>query len=143
MLGARHVEVQLTQQGSVDRLNQVSINVLHATRSPNSVVAASWVTDDAGRTLMFQGRPTSWPEMKASKPIRTPHFKGHFHIAVSTREVFVGTFYVAGGFLEAHVCIAEGNTAAAKEALTKFLALPQTDPRMKAAASDMLEKLGG
>ncbi len=99
MLGARHVEVQLTQQGSVDRLNQVSINVLHATRSPNSVVAASWVTDDAGTTLMFQGRPTAWPEMRASKPIRTPHFKGHFHIAVSTREVFVGTFYVAAGFL--------------------------------------------
>ena len=29
--------------------------------------------------------------MRAS-PIRTPQFKGHFHIAVSTREVFVGTF---------------------------------------------------
>ena len=33
MLGARHVEVQLTQQERIDRLNQVSINVLHATRS--------------------------------------------------------------------------------------------------------------
>jgi diguanylate cyclase (GGDEF)-like protein len=37
--------------------------------------------------------------MTASKPIRTPEFKGRFHIAVSTREVFVGTFYVAVGFL--------------------------------------------
>jgi hypothetical protein len=39
--------------------------------------------------------------------------------------------------------VAEGNTAGAKDALTKFLALPQTDPRMKAAATDMLQKLGG
>jgi choline-sulfatase len=51
--------------------------------------------------------------------------------------------YAAGSFLEAHVCAAEGNTAGAKEALTKFLALPQADPRMKAAATDMLQKLGG
>jgi diguanylate cyclase (GGDEF)-like protein len=108
MLGARHVEVQLTHQGSLDRLNQVSINVLHATSNPNSVVVASWVTDSAGATLTFQGRTASWPEMLASKPIRTPEFKGHFHIAVSTREVFVGTFYVAAGFfilgLAAYYC---------------------------------------
>ena len=98
MLGARHVEVQLTQQGTLDRLNQVSINVLHATRTPNSVVVASWVTDDAGATLMFQGSAARGRRCDASKPIRTPQFKGHFHIAVSTREVFVGTLYVAGGF---------------------------------------------
>ena len=51
--------------------------------------------------------------------------------------------YAAGSFLEAHVCAAEGNTAGAKDALTKFLALPNLDPRMKAAATDMLAKLGG
>lgn len=51
--------------------------------------------------------------------------------------------YAALDFLEAHVCVAEGNTAGAKEALTKFLALPQADPRMKAAATNLLQKLGG
>jgi choline-sulfatase len=51
--------------------------------------------------------------------------------------------YPAAGFLEAHVCVAEGNAAGAKEALTKFLALTNTDPRMKSAATDMLQKLGG
>jgi tetratricopeptide (TPR) repeat protein len=51
--------------------------------------------------------------------------------------------YAAAEFLEAHLCMAEGNNAGAKDALTKFLALPQTDPRMKAAATDMLQKLGG
>ena len=63
------------------------------------MVVASWLTDSDGTMLMFQGATASWPEIKASKPIRTPQFKGHFHIAVSTREVFVGTFYVAVGFL--------------------------------------------
>jgi arylsulfatase A-like enzyme/Flp pilus assembly protein TadD len=51
--------------------------------------------------------------------------------------------YAAAEFLEAHLCMAEGNSAGAKDALTKFLAQPQTDPRMKAAATDMLQKLGG
>src|SRR5882672_3592722 len=37
-LGARHLEVQLDQGHAVDWLNRVSINVLHATRVPNSVV---------------------------------------------------------------------------------------------------------
>ncbi len=51
--------------------------------------------------------------------------------------------YAAGRFLEAHLCVAEGNESAAKSALTKFLALPRTEPRMKAAAQEMLGKLGG
>jgi arylsulfatase A-like enzyme/Tfp pilus assembly protein PilF len=51
--------------------------------------------------------------------------------------------YAPAGFLDAHICVAEGNSAGAKDALTKFLALPQADPRMKAAATDMLQKLGG
>lgn len=50
--------------------------------------------------------------------------------------------YAAGAFLEAHICVAEGNTSGAKKALTRFLALPNVDPRMKAAATDMLQKLG-
>jgi len=51
--------------------------------------------------------------------------------------------YPAGRFLEAHLCTAEGNTACAKAALTKYLALPNTDPRLRASAEDMLKKIGG
>ena len=51
--------------------------------------------------------------------------------------------YAAGRYLEAHLCVAENNTEGAKAALNKFLALPNADTRMKAAATDMLQKLGG
>jgi diguanylate cyclase (GGDEF)-like protein len=99
MLGARHVEVQLVQQPAADRLNQVSISVLHATHSPDSSIVASWVTAENGALLMFQGRLQGWPEIKAESPIRTTDFRGRFHIAVSTRDIFVGTFWVTAGFL--------------------------------------------
>jgi len=119
-LGARHIEVQLGQQNAVDRLKQVSISVLHATRSPDSAVVASWVTADDGTVLMFQGAPTTWPEIRATKPITTPDFKGNFHIAVSTRSLFVGTAYVAIGFfilgLAAYYCFRRLPLAALDEA---------------------------
>jgi len=51
--------------------------------------------------------------------------------------------YAAGRYLEAHLCMAEKDTPGAKAALTKFLALPSTDPRMKASAEEMLKKIGG
>jgi len=51
--------------------------------------------------------------------------------------------YAAARYLEAHLCMAEKDTTGAKAALTKFLALPKTDPRMKASAEDMLKKIGG
>jgi arylsulfatase A-like enzyme/Tfp pilus assembly protein PilF len=51
--------------------------------------------------------------------------------------------YSAARFLEAHLCVAEKNTEGAKAALNKFLALPNVNPQMKAAATDMLQKLGG
>jgi choline-sulfatase len=51
--------------------------------------------------------------------------------------------YSAARFLEAHLCVAEKNNDGAKDALNKFLALPNVDPQMKAAAADMLQKLGG
>jgi diguanylate cyclase (GGDEF)-like protein len=100
-LGARHVEVQLAQHRSADHLNQVSMSVLHATRgaNANSAVVASWLTDKDGRTLMFQGLPVWWPEIKVRKPIRASGFEGDFHIAVGTRDLFIGTFYVAIAFL--------------------------------------------
>jgi arylsulfatase A-like enzyme/TolA-binding protein len=51
--------------------------------------------------------------------------------------------YGAGLYLDAHLCMAEKNQTGAKTALTKFLALPNLDPRMKASAQDMLQKIGG
>ena len=50
--------------------------------------------------------------------------------------------YSAGLFLDAHLCVAEKNQAGARAALTKLLAQPNSDPRLKAVAQDMLKKLG-
>jgi diguanylate cyclase (GGDEF)-like protein len=98
-VGARHVEVQLTLKESIDWLTQVSINVLHATQDADSPVAASWVTDATGRTLMFQGNAVWWPEVSARANINAAGFAGHFNVALSTRDVFVGTFHAALAFL--------------------------------------------
>src|SRR5262249_28276797 len=98
-LGARHVEVQLTQHPTVDWVNLVSINVLRATRGANGSVVASWLADSSGRTVTFDGVRPSWAEIKASRPIRAPGFEGHFHIALSTAGVFLSTFYVTAAFL--------------------------------------------
>jgi PAS domain-containing protein len=98
-VGARHVEIQLTNGTAVDTLNQVSISVLHATLAADSPVTATWVTDMRGTTLTFQGQRAWWPELRAHTPIRTTSFEGHFNIAVSTREVFVGTLAVSLAFL--------------------------------------------
>jgi diguanylate cyclase (GGDEF)-like protein len=97
-LGARHVEVQLVQREAIDWLNQVSISVVRATHGAG-YVAATWVTDEAGTTLMFQGRSPWWPEMQATAKIKTPVFRGRFHVAVSTRDVFLGTLQTAAAFL--------------------------------------------
>jgi len=48
-----------------------------------------------------------------------------------------------GRFLEANLCVAEGNPGGAKTALTRFLAMRGIDPRMKTAAEGMLARLGG
>jgi len=98
-LGARHLEVQLRHTHAVDWLNRVSINVLHASRVPNSVVVASWVTDKDGRALTFQGGSVAWPEFTARTEIKAPAFEGYFNIALSTRDVILETFYVAVAFL--------------------------------------------
>ncbi len=51
--------------------------------------------------------------------------------------------YAAGLFLDAHLCAAEKNDAGAKAALTKLLGMANLDPRLKAAAEDMQQKIGG
>ena len=47
---------------------------------------------------MFQGVPSTWPEIEVARAIHTPQFSGQFHVALSTREVFIGTLYVLLGF---------------------------------------------
>jgi diguanylate cyclase (GGDEF)-like protein len=98
-LGASHVEVQLQKNGAIDWLTQVSISVVRATQGANSFVVASWVTDSSGATLMFQGHSAWWPEINARSKIESHAFRGYFHVAVSTREVFVGTLNTALAFL--------------------------------------------
>ena len=97
-VGARHVEVQLLKGGTVDWLAQVSISVVHATQGANSPVIASWVTDRQGAALMFQGGVASWPEFKTRAQINAPGFQGYFYVAVSTRDLFIGTLYAALAF---------------------------------------------
>jgi diguanylate cyclase (GGDEF)-like protein len=98
-VGARHVEVQLTKRETIDWLTQVSINVVNATHGGNSSVVATWVTDTTGSTLMFQGKSVAWPEIKARARINGAAFQGHFHVALSTRELFLGTFNIGLAFL--------------------------------------------
>ena len=98
-LGARYIETQLALQTSVDGVSHVSTSVLHAVRSSSGIVVASWLTDRKGTVLTFQGEPAAWPELQTAKPIRAHGFDGTFHVAVTTRNVFVSTFYVAAAFL--------------------------------------------
>jgi diguanylate cyclase (GGDEF)-like protein len=107
-LGARHIEVQLNYQHGADWINQVLINVVHATRTPHSVVTASWLTDKQGKMLMFQGKPEWWPELRAGVQVRAPQFEGYFNVAVTTRNMFVGAMQISSIFLVlgliAYVC---------------------------------------
>jgi arylsulfatase A-like enzyme/Tfp pilus assembly protein PilF len=50
--------------------------------------------------------------------------------------------YAPGLFLDAHLCVAEKNSTGAKAALTKLIAVPNLEPGLKAAAEDMLKKIG-
>jgi diguanylate cyclase (GGDEF)-like protein len=124
LLGARHVEVQLTRKESIDWLAQVSIDVVHATQGANSAIAASWVTDKAGATLMFQGRSPWWPELEARAAISSAAFNGYFNVAVSTREIFIGTLKVAMAFLllglAAYFCFQRLPLAALDRALRRL-----------------------
>jgi diguanylate cyclase (GGDEF)-like protein len=98
-IGARYIEVQLSRKETIDWLAQASMNVLHATQGAKSSIAASWVTDTAGGALMFQGQPAWWPEFGAKAKINAAVFHGYFHVAVSTRQVFLGTLQTALAFL--------------------------------------------
>jgi diguanylate cyclase (GGDEF)-like protein len=135
-VGARHIEVQLARDGHVDWINQVSMSVLRATSSGDSPVIASWVTNKAGATLMFQGGSAWWPELRARAPIRANGFEGQFHAAVSTRDFFVGTGYVALAFLllglAAHYCFRRLPLAALDEALLQ-LQVKQRELEMQAS----------
>lgn len=155
-IGARHVEVQLSKKETVDWLAQASINVLHATQGAKSSITASWVTDTAGASLMFQGRSAWWPEFWAKAKIDAAAFHGYFHVAVSTRQVFLGTLHAALAFLllglAAYYCFRRLPLAALDRALQSLEAkqhelLEQKDQlemrnlRFDAALSNMSQAL--
>jgi diguanylate cyclase (GGDEF)-like protein len=123
-LGARHVEIQLPKQHAADWFNQVSITVLHATLGTETPVVATWLTDKNGATLMFQGKSATWPEFAVHVPIRSAGFDGYFHVAVSTREIFIGTMYAGIAFLllglAAYFCFCRLPLAALDEALRQL-----------------------
>jgi diguanylate cyclase (GGDEF)-like protein len=128
-IGARHIEVQLSRKESIDWLAQASMNVLHATQGAKSSIAASWVTDEAGGTLMFQGQSAWWPELGAKAKINAAVFRGFFHVAVSTRQVFLGTLQTALAFLvlglAAYYCFQRLPLAALDRALLRLEAKQQ------------------
>ena len=148
-LGARHVEVQLTYQHGADWVNQVLVNVVHATRTPHSVVIASWLTDAQDKMLMFQGETAWWPELTASVPVRSSQFEGRFHVAVTTRNVFVGAMHITVVFivlgLLAYFCFRRLPLAAidnaAKELQAKRSQLETQNLRFDAALNNMSQGL--
>ena len=139
-IGARHIEVQIGKKETVDWLAQASINVLHATQGAKSSIVASWVTDTAGASLMFQGRSAWWPELWAKAKIDAAVFHGHFHVAVSTRQVFLGTLHAALAFLvlglAAYYCFRRLPLAALDRALQRLEAKQQRAVRTKRSARD-------
>ena len=128
-IGARHIEVQLSKKETIDWLAQASMNVLHATQGAKSSIAASWVTDTTGATLMFQGQAAWWPELWAKAKINAGVFHGYFHVAVSTRQIFLGTMQTAFAFLvlglAAYYCFQHLPLAALDRALQRLEAKQQ------------------
>lgn len=98
-VGARHVEVQLLKAATLNAMDEIAVGVLHATGGADSTVVAAWITDESGKSIMFNGRSVSWPELAVSAPIRAMGFNGEFHVAYSTESIFKGTLQVALAFL--------------------------------------------
>ncbi|NJO32433.1 MAG: hypothetical protein HC869_04185, partial [Rhodospirillales bacterium] len=100
------------------------MSVLHATQGAKSSIVASWVTDTSGASLMFQGRGAWWPEIWAKAKINATVFNGYFHVAVSTRQVFLGTLHAALAFLllglAAYYCFRRLPLAALDHALQRL-----------------------
>src|SRR5688572_30563074 len=115
-VGARQVEVQLLKSRGGNWLQEVSTNVLHGIRRSDSAVVASWLTDKDGAALMFSGEAARWPEVRASASIKADGFEGYFHVAVSTRAIWLETSLVAALFLliglAAHLCFTRWPLAA-------------------------------
>ena len=69
-------------------------------RDANSAVVASWLTDKNGFIATFHGSPACVARGQGQRAGRTPPTStGQFHVALSTRRVFVATFYVSLAFL--------------------------------------------
>ena len=115
-VGARHVEVQLLKSRGGNWLQEVSTNVLHGMRRSDSTIVASWLTDKDDAALMFSGEVARWPEVRAKASIKVDGFEGYFHVAVTTRHIWMETLLVAALFLiiglAAHFCFTRWPLAA-------------------------------
>ncbi len=98
-LAARQIEVQLVRGEDQGTLVKASADVLHAIRSADGTVTASWLSDRGGRLLVFSGQTSRWPEVHRVALIEASGFEGYIYIAVSTRGVWLGTSLVAFVFL--------------------------------------------
>ena len=81
-----------------------------------SAVVASRLTDKNRGALMFSGETARWPEVQRKAAIKSDSFEGFFHVAVSTRDVWVETLWVSVIFLmlglAAHYCFTRWPLAA-------------------------------
>jgi diguanylate cyclase (GGDEF)-like protein len=144
-IGARQVELQLLKSRSRNWLEEVSTNVLHGMRRGNSAVVASWLTDKNGAALMFSGEVARWPEVWAKAPIKVDGFGGYFHVAVSTRNIWLQTVLVALLFLviglAAHFCFTRwplaALDAASREIEAQKATLEMQNMRFDAAVNNM------
>ena len=128
-IGARHIEVQLSRKETIDWLAQASMNVLHATQGAKSSIAASWVTDEAGGIADVSGAVRLVAGAWGKGQNQRRRFHGFFHVAVSTRQVFLGTLQAALAFLvlglAAYYCFQRLPLAALDRALLRLEAKQQ------------------
>ena len=114
----------MTMDRSSDSFQHISNSVVHITTDANSAVVASWLTDKNGLIATFHGVPVQWPEVWGSVPVHTATFDGRFHVALSTRRVFVATSYVSLAFLllgiAAYYCFRRLPLAALDDALEQL-----------------------
>jgi diguanylate cyclase (GGDEF)-like protein len=123
-VSASHIQMQLLRSPEPNAIQEIAVGVLHATKAADDTILASWVTDNTGSIVMFDGRSAFWPEIRVQAPVKGAGFEGHMHIASTTRGIFVGTFNVALAFLllgvAAHYCFRRLPLAALDEALARL-----------------------
>ena len=148
-VGALLFSLELAREGARGQSNQSAVEFLHSSRSSSAIVTASWLTDTNDMVAMSAGEHARWPELRARNPIRSRAFNGYFNVAVSTREIFIGTLYVAVSVLllglGAYFCFRRLPLAALDNALRNVEAkqsqLEQQNLRFEAALENMTQGL--